>query len=81
MRPEDIPDQLPPHPDEPRLRRGETQLASTLRDLAGNTADALEAHDRHRAVVLLTQLAQTAAGGQKAMVRAIQDQMDQVGKG
>lgn len=82
MRPEDIPDRLPPHPQEAKLRRAELELANTLEKLARKTTNAIRdvSNPRHRvdAAVLLTQLAQTAAAGQKAMVAAINDQMRQV---
>ena len=71
-------DHLPPHPDEARLRRGEEQLARTIKDLVRQASTALEQHDRHRSVVLLAQLKQTAQAGRHAMAKATQDQMDQV---
>lgn len=73
-------DRLPPHPDEARLRRGEDELARTIKELARKTSTALKQHDRTASVVLLEQLARTAHAGRQAMARAIQDQMDEVPK-
>lgn len=75
LNPNDVPKQLPPHPDEAKLRKAEVELASTLRKLSVDTRRALQSHSRVDAAVLLAQLAQTAAAGQKAMVQAINDQM------
>lgn len=69
---------LPPHPEEARLRRGENELAVTLKELTRKVATALKQHDREASVVLLTQLATTANAGRQAMTKAIQDQMDVV---
>lgn len=78
----DIPDSLPPHPEEARLRDGEKQLADTLEELVGKITTALRADEvdrtRHRidAAVGLQLLKDTADSGRAAMARAIQDQMD-----
>lgn len=84
LTPEGVPDRLPDHPEELRLRKAERDLAVTIKRLARQTHDVLQSgHPRRRvdAAVLLAQLAQTCAHGQKAMVRAVQDQMDQVDHG
>lgn len=78
MNPKDIPTNLPAHPQEDRLRVAERKLAATIKDLSGQAVSAMQRHDRTQAAVLLTQLAATADAGRKAMVKAIQDQMDQV---
>ncbi|MFA9432926.1 MULTISPECIES: hypothetical protein [unclassified Egicoccus] len=84
MNPNDIPTDLPPHPEEAKLRRREKELAVTVRRLSKQTQRALEdgsPRSRVDAAVLLAQLANVAATAQKGMVRAIQDQMDaQAGK-
>jgi hypothetical protein len=75
VKPEDVPADLPDHPDEDRLREAERELARTLRLLARDAEKALTRHDRVSAAVALAGLAQTAAAGQKAEVAAIQQQM------
>lgn len=72
---QDIPDELPDHPEEKRLRKAEIELATTIRGLARKAGKALEAHDRVDAAVLLHQLAMTCEGGRQAEVQAIRDQM------
>lgn len=76
LRPEDVPAGLPDHPQEQDLRKAEMDLAQTLTKVAQLAAKQLRGHDRVRAAVTLAQLAQTAAHAQKAMARAVQDQMD-----
>lgn len=76
LRPQDIPTELPDHPEEAKLRRAEMDLAQTLTKVAQLAAKQLRAHDRAAAAVTLAQVAQTAAHAQKAMARAVQDQMD-----
>lgn len=77
----DVPESLPPHPQEAKLRRGEKELAATLRELTDKIAKALEddAPDKTRsrvdAAVGLQQLKDTADAGRAAEARAIQDQM------
>lgn len=78
---DDIPDSLPPHPDEARLREGEKQLAETLRSLVDEIATALENDDpdktkaRVHAAVGLQRLKDTADAGRAAEARALDDQM------
>lgn len=78
---DDIPESLPPHPEEARLREGENQLASTLRSLVDEVATALENDDidktkaRVHAAVGLQQLKDTADAGRAAEARALDDQM------
>lgn len=79
LNPDDVPDELPLHPQEPELRRAEMDLAQTLTKVCQLAARQLRDHDRVRAAVTLAQIAQVAAHGQKAMVKAIQDQMDAAG--
>ena len=79
MRPDDVPADLPPHPEEPKLRQAEMQLAQTLTKVSQLAARQLRQHDRVGAAVTLAQIAQVAANAQKAMVKAIQDQMDVAG--
>lgn len=78
LNPDDIPEKLPPHPEEDRLHKSERELAVTLQQLSKKTQRSLLSRDPHSrvdAAVGLAQLAQTAAAGQKAMVAAINDQM------
>lgn len=79
MRPEDVPQDLPDHPEEAKLRKAEMDLAQTLTRVTQLAARQLRDHDRVAASVTLAQIAQTAAHGQKAMARAVQDQMDAMG--
>lgn len=80
LRPADVPAGLPDHPHEQKLRKAEMELAQTLTKVCQVAARQLRAHDRVAAAVTLSQIAQTAAHGQKAMVRAIRDQMDAMGQ-
>lgn len=72
--------QLPPHPEEDRLRASEFQASTTLQRLTRRAAKALREHRRVDAVVLLAQLELTVDNLRLAERRAIEDQMAEIGK-